>query len=101
MKRRTSLLLAAALVATVAPAVATAAAKPKYDVTIRTTEYGIPHIEAKDFASLGYGYGYSVAKETICTLADTYTTVRAQRSKFFGETGGYVFRGNGSSVNNL
>jgi acyl-homoserine-lactone acylase len=105
VKRRTALLVAAALVATVTPTAVSAsvsrAAASKYDVTIRTTEYGIPHIEAKDYPSLGYGYGYSVAKETICTLADTYTTVRAQRSRFFGPDLGYVFRGNGASVNNL
>ncbi len=111
MKRRTSLLLAAVLLATGVPGIAASAAatstppskaaSPRYDATIRTTEYGIPHIEAKDWGGLGYGYGYALAKETICTLADTYTTVRAQRSRFFGETAGYVFRGNGASVNNL
>jgi acyl-homoserine-lactone acylase len=101
VNRRTSLLLAATLISGITPAVVASASKPAYDVTIRTTEFGIPHIEAKDYKSLGYGYGYSLAKETICTLADTYTTVRAQRSKFFGETNGYVFRGNGASVNNL
>ncbi len=104
MKRRTALILAATLVTAATPAVVAQASKPltaKYDVTIRTTEYGIPHIEAKDWGSLGFGYGYSLAQETICTLADTYATVRGQRSKFFGETNGYVFRGNGASVNNL
>ena len=34
-------------------------------------------------------------------MADTYTTVRAQRSKYFGAANGYVFRGNGATVNNL
>jgi acyl-homoserine-lactone acylase len=72
-----------------------------YDVTVRYTEYGIPHIQAEDYASLGYGYGYALADQTICTLADTYTTVRAERSQFFGPDAGYVFRGNGASVNNL
>ncbi len=109
VKRRPSLLAATAVLAVLAassPLIAQAAparasSGPRYDVTIRTTEYGIPHIEAKNWSSLGYGYGYSVAKETICILADTYTTVRAQRSRFFGEDQGYVFRGNGASVNNL
>jgi acyl-homoserine-lactone acylase len=104
VKRRTALLVAAALIATVTPtalAASTRSTTPRYDVTIRTTEYGIPHIEARDFPSLGYGYGYSLANDTICTLADTYTTVRAQRSRFFGPAAGYVFRGNGASVNNL
>ena len=99
-RRRLALLVATALLAGVAPTVA-ASSRPTYDVTIRMTEYGIPHISARDFASLGYGYGYSVAKETICTLADTYVTVRGERSKWFGPDAGYVFRGNGASVNNL
>ena len=99
--RRTALLAAAVTLAAGLTPVVAQAAKPTYDVTIRTTEGGIPHISAKDFGSLGYGYGYALASETICTLADTYTTVRAQRSKFFGEGNGYVFRGNGASVNNL
>ncbi|MGB8649293.1 MAG: penicillin acylase family protein [Mycobacteriales bacterium] len=100
-RRRTALLAAAVLVATVTPAVAVAAKRPTYDVTVRTTEYGIPHIEARDWGSLGYGYGHELAKNAICVLADTYTTVRAQRSRFFGPDAGYVFRGNGASVNNL
>src|SRR3954452_7070973 len=101
MKRRTALLAALALVAGLAPVVQAATPHKKYDVTIRYTEYGIPHITARDYGSLGYGYGYALAMETICTMADTYTTVRAQRSKFFGPDNGYVFRGNGASVNNL
>ena len=52
--------------------------------TIRWTEYGIPRIEAKDYRSLGYGYGYSLAEQNICSMADIYTTVRGERSKFFG-----------------
>ncbi len=99
MKRRTALLVAAAVLAAVAPA--SQAATPRYDVSIRYTEYGIPHITARDFSSLGYGYGFAVAKDNLCILADTYTTVRGQRSKFFGPDQGYVFRGNGASVNNL
>jgi acyl-homoserine-lactone acylase len=101
VNRRLPLLVAAALLATTAPAVVAAPAAEPYDVRIRTTEYGIPHVEAADYASLGYGYGYSVASETICVLADTYTTVRAQRSRFFGPDAGYEYRANGSTVTNL
>ncbi|MBN8866239.1 MAG: penicillin acylase family protein [Solirubrobacterales bacterium] len=53
-------------------------------VTIRTTEYGIPRILADTPYGLGYGYGWSIASQQICTLADTYTTVRGERSKYFG-----------------
>ena len=101
MRRRTAWLAAAVIALTTVPLAATASARGRFDVTIRMTEYGIPHIQAKDWQSLGYGYGYQVASETICVLADTYTTVRAERSRYFGPDAGYVFRGNGSSVNNL
>jgi acyl-homoserine-lactone acylase len=100
-RRRLAVLIAAALTATLAPTALAQTSTGTYDVTVRTTEYGIPHIEAKDFGSLGYGYGHEVASATICTLADTYTTVRAQRSKYFGPAGTYIFRGNGVSVTNL
>ncbi|KIH99632.1 hypothetical protein LP52_07025 [Streptomonospora alba] len=51
---------------------------------IRYSEYGIPHIIAKDYRGLGYGYGYASASDNLCTLAETYVTVNAQRSRFFG-----------------
>jgi acyl-homoserine-lactone acylase len=61
---------------------ADAAKSPR--VTVRTTEYGIPRILADDFRGLGYGYGYAIAREQICTLADTYLTSRGERSLYFG-----------------
>ncbi|MDP9182424.1 MAG: penicillin acylase family protein [Actinomycetota bacterium] len=101
--RRTALLaVSSAVLGLLVPvALADRAPKSRYDVTVRTTAYGIPHIVAKDWGSLGYGYGYSLAGDAICVMADTYTTVRAQRSKHFGAANGYVFRGNGAAVNNL
>lgn len=59
------------------------AAKPP-KVTIRTTEYGIPHILADQPYGLGFGYGWAIASQQLCTLADTYTTIRGERSKYFG-----------------
>ena len=101
-RRRTALICAAvAVLATVVPAAHAAKPNHRYDVTVRTTAYGVPHIVAKDWGSLGYGYGYVLAQDAICVMADTYATVRAERSKWFGAANGYVFRGNGSTVNNL
>ncbi|HEY0499671.1 MAG TPA: penicillin acylase family protein [Kutzneria sp.] len=51
---------------------------------IRRTEYGIPHIVAKDFTGLGYGYGYAFAEDNLCALADAITTVDGDRSRYFG-----------------
>jgi acyl-homoserine-lactone acylase len=55
--------------------------------TIRYTEHGIPHIIAKTFDGLGYGYGYAAAKDNICELANGYLTVGAQRSMYLGPDG--------------
>ncbi|URN03514.1 penicillin acylase family protein [Actinomadura madurae] len=52
--------------------------------TIRYTEYGIPHIAAKDYAGLGYGTGYAAAKDNACLIAQGAVTLRGERSKYFG-----------------
>ncbi|MFE5941485.1 penicillin acylase family protein [Streptomyces sp. NPDC056480] len=51
---------------------------------IRYTEYGIPHIVAEDYASLGFGTGWAQAADQICTLADGFLTVNGERSRHFG-----------------
>src|SRR4051795_12884146 len=79
----------------------TALAASPYRATIRRTAYGIPHIQARSFAGLGFGYGYAFAQDNICTIADTYITVYAQRSRWFGPQRSYAQRGNGVTVNNL
>ncbi|MDI3385007.1 penicillin acylase family protein [Streptomyces sp. B-S-A8] len=52
--------------------------------TIRYTEYGIPHIVAKDYANLGFGTGWAQANDQVCTLAEGHVTLRGERSKYFG-----------------
>jgi acyl-homoserine-lactone acylase len=61
----------------------------KYDVTVTRTKYGVPHINAKDFGSLGYGYGYAFAEDNLCTMLDDYITVRGERAQYFGRAGSY------------
>jgi acyl-homoserine-lactone acylase len=60
---------------------------PDARATLRYTEYGIPHILARDFAGLGLGYGYAEARDNICVLAGAYLTVQAQRARYFGADG--------------
>jgi acyl-homoserine-lactone acylase len=69
--------------------------------SIRRTSHGIPHILASDFAGLGYGYGYALAQDNLCVVAEGYVTVRGERSRYFGPDGSYEARGNGSINNNL
>jgi len=54
---------------------------------ISRTEYGIPHIRARNFDGLGYGYGYAFAQDNVCELADQVVTLRGERSRFFGAGG--------------
>jgi acyl-homoserine-lactone acylase len=51
---------------------------------IRYTEYGVPHILAKDYANLGFGTGWAQAADQVCTLADGFLTVNGERSRHFG-----------------
>src|SRR5215213_7692512 len=94
-----------AVVATALLALGTSAAAeaagPEYKVTVRRTAHGIPHITANDFPSLAYGYAQAFAEDDICVIADSYVTVRGERSKYFGPGGSYSFRGNGTAPNNL
>ena len=39
--------------------IGSAQAQLEYEAEVRRTSYGIPHIKADNFASLGYGYGYA------------------------------------------
>ncbi|MFE1551740.1 penicillin acylase family protein [Streptomyces sp. NPDC058718] len=55
---------------------------------IRYTEYGIPHIVAKDYANLGFGTGWAQAADQVCVLADGFLTVNGERSRYFGPDAG-------------
>ena len=91
--------LAVGLMAALLPA--PAAAQDGLDATIRRTPHGVPHIEAKDYAGLGYGYGYALAEDNLCTIAEQYVTVRGERSRFFGPDATYTWRANSSTNKNL
>jgi acyl-homoserine-lactone acylase len=56
----------------------------RYAATIVRTQYGVPHITARSFGSLGFGYGFALASDDLCTLAQTYVSVSGQRSRYFG-----------------
>jgi acyl-homoserine-lactone acylase len=92
-------LLVAVLVGLIAAAPAQAARGGR--VSIRWTEHGIPHITAKSFRGLGFGFGYAFARDNICTMADDYVTVQGRRARWFGPNGSYLQGGNGTVTNNL
>ncbi|MEU7167176.1 penicillin acylase family protein [Streptomyces morookaense] len=59
----------------------------RLSAVIRYTEYGIPHIVAKDYAGLGFGQGWAQAADQVCTLADGFVTLHGDRSRHFGPEG--------------
>ncbi len=92
-----------ALIATllIALAVAPAAEAKPLEAKIQRTKYGVPHITAKTIKSLAAGWAYAFAQDNICTIAEEYVTVSAQRSHFFGRDKTWYFSGNGSVYPNL
>ena len=55
-----------------------------YDVTVHRTSFGIPHINARDYASMGFGYGYVHAEDNLCVLLDDLITIRGERARYLG-----------------
>jgi acyl-homoserine-lactone acylase len=86
MRRGTHLGAVLLAAATVLSTVSSVAAERGHGLAadIRYTEYGVPHITARDFAGLGYGYGYAATTDNVCLLAEQYLTVGAQRSRYLG-----------------
>ena len=76
--KRAFAVAAALLVVGIAPSAEAA------KVTVKRSAHGIPHIKARTLPALAYGYAQAIAQDNVCVLADTYVTVRGERSKFFG-----------------
>ncbi|WP_164549449.1 penicillin acylase family protein [Tsuneonella rigui] len=73
-----------AAVATLAAGSAEASAAEHYKATITRTDFGVPHIVAKDFGSLGYGIAYAQAQDNVCLMADAFLSSSGKRSKYLG-----------------
>jgi len=56
----------------------------KYQVQVQRTSYGIPHIRAADWGSMGYGYGYAFAQDNVCVLARELLVAAGTQSRWFG-----------------
>ncbi len=93
---------AATVVATpvdAAPSPARAAGLPAYDVTIRITDHGIPHIRSATFPGMAYGAGWITAAEASCNLMDTLLTARGLRSLHYGPDVRFQDNVGGSATN--
>lgn len=58
--------------------------KPQLSAEVTRTSFGVAHIRADSFKSLGYGLAYAYAQDNVCMFADSLLTVRGERSRFFG-----------------
>ena len=76
--------LAALLMLACGGDVSTSPSTSQYEASIRRTSYGIPHIQAADLGSLGFGEGYAQAEDHLCTVADQVVLARGERAKYFG-----------------
>ncbi len=58
-----------------------------YSADIQRTEFGIPHITAKDYKGLGYGVGYAFAEDNICSLARELVVASGESMLYLGAEG--------------
>ena len=58
-----------------------------YRAKIVRTTYGIPHITADDWGSLGYGYGYAYAQDNFCVFMKAVVTANGESARYFGADG--------------
>ncbi len=62
-------------------------ATTEYQADIVWTQYGIPHIRANDWGSLGYGTGYAYSRENFCTLMREYVMSAGDSARYWGDAG--------------
>ena len=84
MKQSILLLLVAVLLLGCTPG--PEATQHRYDVDIRWTSYGIPHVKADDWGSLGYGFAYATATDGVCVFAREVSRANGTLSADFGAT---------------
>ena len=58
-----------------------------YAADIQRTEFGIPHITAKNYKGLGYGVGYAFAEDNLCSLAREIVVSSGQSMLYLGDQG--------------
>lgn len=57
---------------------------PKYSAEITETEFGIPHIVAADYGSLGFGEGYMAASDHVCNISHIVIRAKGELSLHLG-----------------
>lgn len=57
---------------------------PKYSVDITITDYGIPHIVADNYGSLGFGEGYVAAEDHLCNISHIVLRSKGELARNLG-----------------
>lgn len=73
----------------------------RYDVVVKRDSFGVPHLTAADYGSIGYGYGYVQAQDNLCVIAEDMITTEGRRARYFGRNGSYTIHANGNTSNNV
>jgi len=61
-----------------------------YSAQIRYTSYGVPHITADNYGSLGYGTAFAQMKDNMCTLSEQIMKLKGLKSLYLGPGVGNV-----------
>ncbi|RLA58114.1 MAG: peptidase S45, partial [Gammaproteobacteria bacterium] len=61
-----------------------------YSAEVRRTEYGIPHIKADDWGSLGYGFGYAYGQDNFCVVMREIVFATGRSAELMGEAEGNI-----------
>jgi acyl-homoserine-lactone acylase len=59
-----------------------------YSAELVRTEFGIPHITAEDWGSLGYGYGFAYAQDNYCVTMREVVLASGRSAELMGEAQG-------------
>jgi acyl-homoserine-lactone acylase len=69
----------------------TAASSSTYSADIVWTEYGIPHVTADDWGSLGFGVGNAFAQLNFCSYMRDVVRANGQSAQYLGDDGDLEF----------
>jgi acyl-homoserine-lactone acylase len=56
-----------------------------YEAEIVWTEYGIPHVTAADWGSLGYGYAYAYSQQNYCIVMKEIVKSNGNSALYLGD----------------
>ncbi|MFK7975148.1 MAG: penicillin acylase family protein [Halioglobus sp.] len=65
-------------------------AAPSYNASVVRTEFGLPHVKAEDWGSLGYGYGYAYAQDNFCVTMREIVIAGGRSAELMGESMGNI-----------